>query len=252
MEGVGYVISATASRVCNINSTTQQACQRTVEVANQVGAAIQNTAQTLLQVTGMEETVNQVYRDLTSADDQSVSARIENVTGIPRGEIRQGISDAAVLGSVAVQGAVFRGLMPRTPRRLDYSRNYYESTPCFVNSPREFIGTLSRDLVVVNYHNSSPLGQGRKFAWAMVPAEANHLLTLDEVRNHAALLTKFQDYTHVSIARIPAGEQVRFLHGRAAQQVDASVNEFRPGGGVQYRFFDFDPRWIVDTRELPP
>ena len=154
------------------------------------------------------------------------------------------------------------------PNRLDYSGKYFDEAKNFVEPPKEFIGVLSRDLTVINYNNGGRLVDGKKaisrtvgaqeaeekvrrIAWAMVPAEANYLNTLEEVQNYLSLLNKFQDYTHVSVARIPAGEPVRFLHGRAAQQIDAVANEIRLGGGVQYRFFDFDPKWVVETRELP-
>ncbi len=137
------------------------------------------------------------------------------------------------------------------PYRLDYSEKYFESAKNFQAPPKEFVGCLSRDLIVVNYNNGAALGEGRRFAWALVPIEANKLTTIEAVRDHIAHLTRWQEFTHVSVARIPAGEPVRFLHGRAAQQVDALTNEIRHGGGVQYRFFDFDPKWEVEIRELP-
>jgi hypothetical protein len=82
-------------------------------------------------------------------------------------------------------------------------------------------------------------------------AEGNKHWTVDEIQNAMAKLNKFGDVTEVSVAKIPAGEPVRFLHGRAKEQADLLSNEMRPGGGVQYRFFDFDPKWIVQTKKLP-
>ncbi len=137
------------------------------------------------------------------------------------------------------------------PHRIDYSKEYKEAAKEFVRPPKEFSGTLQKDLVLVNYHSDSPLSANRSCSWATVPAEANNLRTMEAVKDQLALLNSWGDRSHVSVARIPAGEQVRFLHGRAGQKMDPLTHEARPGGGVQYRFFDFDPKWIVETRPLP-
>lgn len=140
---------------------------------------------------------------------------------------------------------------PKLSHRLDYSAHYHEAAKYFQQAPKEFIGTFSKDLVVVNYHNGKTLGKGRTFAWAMVPTQANKLSTVEAVKDHVALLNRWGKRTHVSVAKIPAGEPVRFLHGKAAIQKNPLTGEIRPGGGVQYRFFDFDPRWIIETRKIP-
>lgn len=135
--------------------------------------------------------------------------------------------------------------------RCDYSATYKEAMSEFITTPKEFCGTLSHDLVVVQYHSSLSLNEGRSLAWVMPASQANKLLTVEEVMNKVALLTKWGDRTHVTVAKIPKGECVEFLHGKAKPQFDLINNEIQHGGGVQYRFKDFDPRWIVETREIP-
>lgn len=135
--------------------------------------------------------------------------------------------------------------------RMDYSREYANASREFALPPKEFEGVLKKDLVLVNYHSGEPLGGGRSHKWATVPTEVNPLRTVEAVKDRLGLLDAFGDRTHVSVARITAGEKVKFLHGRAAKQIDPISNELRPGGGVQYRFFDFDPKWIVETRAIP-
>jgi hypothetical protein len=129
--------------------------------------------------------------------------------------------------------------------RFDYSHDYLQAKREFITA-KEFEGILSKDLLVVRYHNSTGTHK-----WFMPISEGNKHWTVNEIKDALAKLDKFGEVTHVSVARIPAGEPVRFLHGRAKQQIDVLSNETRPGGGVQYRFFDFDPRWIKETREIP-
>lgn len=135
--------------------------------------------------------------------------------------------------------------------RIDYSAGYREAVEAFLLPPKQFFGVLSKDLLVVQYHNNSPLGKSRSNKWSMPVMQANKLGTIEEVMNDLALLSNWGERSHVSVAKIPAGVPVTFLHGRAARQINAASGEFRPGCGVQYRFLDFDPAWIVETRVIP-
>lgn len=136
------------------------------------------------------------------------------------------------------------------PHRLDYSKDYFRSGIEFTNV-KEFNGIFSRDLLVVQYHSSAPLGELRTHKWFMPACEGNKLCTIESVMDSVSKLTHYGEITHVSVAKIPAGEPVRLLHGRAISKLDPDTQIIRPGGGVQYRFFDFDPKWIVATKKLP-
>ena len=81
-DGVGYVVSAAAKKVCAINPTTQQVCQ---------GAADAFT--TVVQATGLDE----AYTNLTSTADDSISGRMENELSIPRQEVAQGLAAVATM-----------------------------------------------------------------------------------------------------------------------------------------------------------
>lgn len=115
----------------------------------------------------------------------------------------------------------------------------------FIN-PKDFKGTLSKDLVVVQYHG---VDAQSNYKWWQPVYQANQQFKVEDMMNQLAILREWGERTHVSIARIPAGSYIEMTHGRARSQV--SLNESRPGNGVQYYFHDFDPDWIRATRSLP-
>lgn len=142
-------------------------------------------------------------------------------------------------------------------KRYSYAIGYQEAAKNFIDPPKEFFGKLSRKLKVFQFHTIAPVNPMvstsgmRTFQWFMPVCEGNKCWTLEELYQRAALLTRWGERTHVSVAEIPAGKPVRFLHGRAAKQIDTVTGEISEGGGVQYRFFDFDPTWIIETRDIP-
>jgi len=125
--------------------------------------------------------------------------------------------------------------------------SYLDSRFSFASPPKEFKGLLKRDLVVVQYR-----GPGNSYHWWTVPAEANRFSTVEDALERLALLSKFGKRTHVAAAIIPKNTPIRFLHGRAKPMRDLKRLQFRRGGAVQYRFLDFDPKWIRSIRPLPP
>jgi hypothetical protein len=135
------------------------------------------------------------------------------------------------------------------PHRIDYSEDYFKGKNEFIMA-KEFNGILSRDLFVIQYHSSEPLHEFRTHKWFMPVCEGNKHCTIEEVQNAMAKLSACGQISHVTLARIPPGEPVRFLYGRAMEKIDPVNSEVRPGGGVQYRFFDFDLNWIVLTKKL--
>lgn len=133
--------------------------------------------------------------------------------------------------------------------RFDYSHNYQESSSDFKpESLKEFNGTFSKDLVVIHYHGE---GEDQTYKWFTPALWANQMQTLEEVLDRLALLKAFGDKTHVIVAKIPRGEKVRFLHGKAAPQSDSKTRESLHGGHEQYRFHSFDPKWIWGKRKIP-
>jgi len=135
-------------------------------------------------------------------------------------------------------------------RRYDYSSDYLDAFKEFVGNPKEFDGVLSRDLVVVQYHNGGVHNVDYTSKYFMPVMQGNTLHTVNEVMDAVGLLSKWGERSHVTVARIPSGESVRFIYGRAKTQNCLTAGELRPGGGVQYRFYDFDPSWIKETREI--
>jgi hypothetical protein len=139
-----------------------------------------------------------------------------------------------------------------SPHRIDYTLDYLEAKADFISpkEPKEFNGVLSRDLMVIQYHSSEKLHQTRTHKWFMPIFEGTQHPTIEGVQDAVTKLSAYGEITEVTLAKIPAGEPVRFLHGRAKQKIDPLADEMRPGGGVQYRFFDFDLDWIVLTKKL--
>jgi hypothetical protein len=108
-------------------------------------------------------------------------------------------------------------------------------------------GPLDRDLNLVQY----PVGDGTAATakWWTSTGEANAAQTIDDVRERLALLPEWGERESVRVARIPTGTDVEYLYGRAAPQVQDEI--VYAGHGEQFRFRDFDERWIRETRRLP-
>lgn len=175
--------------------------------------------------------------------------RIETTYGIPQETTAQFYSDVAVIGTAIVTRGIGKKKTLKSNERVDYSKGYKESVKNFVNEPKEFDGTFSKEVVFVRYHGVETAAHAGK--WWMPSTQANKLSTMDEIMDRSALLTKYSDYSHVSVMRIPENTPVRFLWGKAKEQSDSIKKEYRTGGGVQYRFYDVDPKWVSETRALP-
>ncbi|CAO4845856.1 MAG: hypothetical protein CNLJKLNK_01311 [Holosporales bacterium] len=130
----------------------------------------------------------------------------------------------------------------------DYSKAYPGEVKNFI-SVKEFEGTLSKPLRVVSYHSDKPVGSGRTIKYWTPVREGNEMGTIEQVMDRLALLSEWGNRTHVSIAEIPAGEYVKFMHGRAIEK--SYQSEIRLGGGVQYCFEKFNESWIKMTKEIP-
>lgn len=134
--------------------------------------------------------------------------------------------------------------------RLHYKsyESFYEGiySKFFASNPKEFNGALAKDLVLVQYH-----GENKPWNHFVRIAEANKMATVDAVRDRMAILNRARTLTHVTVARIPAGEAAKFYYGKAAPKMSKVGGEVRPGGATVLRFYDVNPKWVVETRKLP-
>lgn len=121
----------------------------------------------------------------------------------------------------------------------------------FITLPAFINRKLKRDLVLVQYHGPGPVGVGRSHNWWMLASKTNKLHTVSEVMDKAGLLSNWGKRTHVSVARIPKGEEITTLLGKAREQIDSITGEVRPGGAIQMRIKGFKPEWVVETRKIP-
>lgn len=145
----------------------------------------------------------------------------------------------------------------KTPQLLRHCKKN-ECAGKFIRDMKEFSSLpnmisekTKKELVLVQYHGSGEVGVDRTLNWWMVPTEANYFHTLEEVMNKAGLLTSFGERNSVSVARIPKGEKLTFLLGKAGKQIDAITGEIRLGGATQLRIKDFKAEWVRERRKLP-
>lgn len=256
IEGVSTVIGFGVSQVCRSTSTTAKACK----AAGDLGSIVADKAkkvgkQALTSFIGSQKTDR-----ILNTKARAYPERLMRL-GIPKVMAEQAAEDSHTLLSFAASTAVGfgAGALAKTAvscifpaavsvNRINYAKNYADDMQKFTHV-HEFKGVLKESVRVINYHDAKPLGQGRSLKWAIPVNEANALATIEEVMQHAALISKWGERTHVTLSEIPAGTKVRFLHGAAKEQFHGT--EFMKGGGTQYRFFDFDPKWIKEIREIP-
>jgi hypothetical protein len=86
--------------------------------------------------------------------------------------------------------------------------------------------------------------------WWTSTGDANTMATIDEVRQRLALLPEWGERDAVRVARVPHGTKVEFLYGQTAEQT-AQTGVRYAGGAEQFRFRDFDERWVLETRTVP-
>lgn len=105
-------------------------------------------------------------------------------------------------------------------------------------------------MLIVQYHDgNSQIGNGRSLMWWTSTDQANSMNTMRSVKGKPAL--PWGERNSVSIARIPAGTEIEYLHGTARSQDSTDLKTYTAGGGEQFMFKNFDPSWIIETRRMP-
>lgn len=123
----------------------------------------------------------------------------------------------------------------------------------FRRHPRLLSGPLQKQLCLVRYYERRP-GKRPGANWWTTCSYHRKLDDLPEVREKLALLVDWGSYDTRVTARIPKGEEVVFLRGRAAKQCEPAGAPCYAGGGTQLLFEDreFDRGWFVAHRCVPP
>jgi hypothetical protein len=137
---------------------------------------------------------------------------------------------------------------------LDYSHKYRKAGENFLDgSAKEFNGELRKTIKVVSYHNNGDPAQGKSsLMWWTTIGEGNKLHTIEQVKDRLALLSDWGARSHVLVAEIPAGTNIKFLYGRAKSYAcEINIGEIRPGGGVQIAIEKFNPIWIKEIAKMP-
>lgn len=248
-EVVTQSVSDSVERFCSQNPMNQMICARVGDLSTSV---FKEGIDLIPDV--IKQTVQRGFKEYhgyveSKADEYALKYRIDkqDTRDIYSGALTVSANTLFVGAKISTQLLKNRLLITR---RIPYSEGYNRSVDCFVKA-KEFQGVLSKDLMVVQYHSGTTINQGRSLKWFTPIAQANKLPTVDQVMDKLALLSSWGERTYVTIAKIPAGERVKFLHGRAIGQISKDSLELVKGGGVQYRFYDFDPKWILETKKLP-
>ena len=118
-----------------------------------------------------------------------------------------------------------------------------------------FHGKITEDLYLINYHDKNKvigLGKGKRtLTWATHLEVGNRLPSTKEIHQHLALVDPDWGVRNsYSIIKIPAGEQVTFISGKAKDQISDATGEAFRGIGYQVRFRDFNEKWIIETKDL--
>ncbi len=248
---IANVSTDAVSMVCQAHPTLAKGCSNLTDVSSKILANVAKLTPEPLQSLGRQV---DSLEEQAEQNKERAAQHIENTYGIPSQETRQSYDNLELL-ALAGLGKAIHTIKTRKPAktkfngRIDQSRGYRESVKDFMHPPKEFNGKFSQDVLLARYHDASSKKSSHN--WWMPISQGNKMHTMDEVMDRTALLSRWCDRSHVSVARIPAGAPIRFLHGKAQMKIDTATGETRPGGGVQYRFEDFDPNWVVETRPLP-
>lgn len=134
--------------------------------------------------------------------------------------------------------------------RLDYSKNFEDDLVNFNGGYTKFKGKLEKDLILIQYHDADrEIGKDRTLKWWTSAAQGNAMNTVRNIQGSLGL--PWGKRNAVSVARIPAGTEIEYVHGTASSQDSENFLTYYKGGGEQFRFKDFDPAWVTETRRIP-
>ncbi len=133
----------------------------------------------------------------------------------------------------------------------DYSNGFNRELSNF-NSGYEIKSLTEKDLYLVQLHSGKEVGDGRSLRYWTTFDEMNGISTIDDYMDKMALLSEWGPRDNVSIAKVPAGTKVKYVIGTAKDIAKDTLNniEYRPGGGFQLLFEQFDEDWIIRTQKL--
>ncbi len=132
---------------------------------------------------------------------------------------------------------------------LDYAAYFHEDTINFNEGYELESDPFEKDTYLVSFHSDKPVGAGRSVKWWTKLEAAKEFKDEEDIRQNLALPKSWGARNKVSIARIPKGRKLERYSGTAAPQFD-ETDGFHKGGGFQYRFKDFNTRWIIDEMDL--
>lgn len=174
------------------------------------------------------------------------TATVAEVTGTASkvATVEKSVANVAEDGAAAAaEGAA------EASSRISYSK-YFDSELKNFNEGYEIKDVIDADMTLVQFHSDAAVGQGRSLKFWTSAEEANKFSTIDEYMNNMALLSEWGDRGTVSVSKIPAGTKVKYAIGTAREQANIVTGEVRSGGGLQILFDEFDPNWVVQTREI--
>lgn len=93
-------------------------------------------------------------------------------------------------------------------------------------------------------------GDKRTYGWATHLNIDDKMPTTEHIHQHLALVKPdWGERNAYSVIKIPKGEQVTFISGKAAYKESKTFEPFA-GGGYQVRLREFDEKWIEYSADL--
>jgi len=179
-------------------------------------------------------------------DDVADAAKKVDIVGDVGRVDGGGVKAASDTDTIAIGGVVTSN---NAVLRVDYSRGFERDLSNFKPGHQLINGPIDNDLVLVSYHTDVPLGQNRSAKWWTTNEQANVMPTIDDVHQGLALPREWGSRDAVTVVRIPKGTDITAYKGQASPQLSKTGQLFN-GDAVQYRFKNFDPSWIIETRSL--
>lgn len=136
----------------------------------------------------------------------------------------------------------------KTSKVWNYSKQFEGELSNF-NDGYEIRHVVDKDMYLVQFHSNAEVGSGRSLKYWTTFDEANGISTINDYMDKMALMSNWGARDNVSIAKIPAGTEIKYAVGTAREQIGAI--ESRPGGGLQMLFEQFDDSWVLQTRPMP-
>lgn len=108
--------------------------------------------------------------------------------------------------------------------RISYAERFNSELKNF-NDGYKIKNVVEEDMILVQYHSEAAVGEGRSLKFWTTAQEANKFSTVEEYMDSMGLLSEWGGRGTVSVAKVPAGTQVKYAEGTARAQNSIMTDE---------------------------